>query len=711
MVVGGGPVGCLTAAALLRAGAAPSSLLIVERAPALYPAPRAVSLDDECVRSLGRLVSPAFLARTTATNLVTPPIHIAAAVCGGGETPTLTSLFGPALPERVAASGGLPDTGFFHQPAFESALREHLHAAGVPFMQGWTLEGIDRVNGGTPHFRCRLRSLDGTLTVVDAPYLIGADGGGSTTRGLLGVQFTGDSYPDQPWLVVDCEGGEGDPALRPWTEFNFLSARHDTLGTRPLVHVPLPGPSHPRRFELLLLPGEDPVEAASAPRVALLLQEYFGVTLGRSGLRVVRSVVYTFHARRAESWLLADRTAVLVGDAAHCMPPFRGQGLCAGIRDAASVGWRLAAVASGAASPALLDGYEVERLPQLVATTAITIRLGSLLMLTQPRVALVLRDAAVRVFSYSFCTRGYARAPFRPPGSIPRGLVDFHSPWGRRVWGGAPPALGWTARDAAQGCAVPNVAVLRVDFALPVIGRGHVSPQPAPRTRARRASGSDAAAGAVPCVAPPTPRKFPVIPPLETPLRLDEGVWPEGVGWALLLSPSLGESHPHACLTLRDSGAIPPWMRVIGCWPAGTPLPVCVAVPHTGGGASRRWPEAPWVGAVDGLLLDAPGELADWFTDSHGEAAILRPDGVVFGVYTANELAGGVAHASSVLRSPFLRPRPPPLYTALARCIELARLFGFAVAVVVGGAGAAAVWLGLVAAAVAADAKAFSLLK
>src|SRR5262249_59251975 len=72
-----------------------------------------------------------------------------------------------------------------------------------------------------------------------------------------------------------------------------------------------------------------------------------------------RSAVYRFHALVASDW--RHGRVFLLGDCAHQMPPFLGQGMCAGIRDAANLTWKLLLVEQAGASPVLLDSYQAER--------------------------------------------------------------------------------------------------------------------------------------------------------------------------------------------------------------------------------------------------------------------------------------------------------------------------------------------------------------
>src|SRR3954471_22860124 len=105
-----------------------------------------------------------------------------------------------------------------------------------------------------------------------------------------------------------------------------------------------------------------------------------------------RHAVYTFQARVAERW--QDGRVFLAGDAAHLMPPFAGQGMCSGIRDAANLAWKLDLVLTGRAGPDLLATYEEERRPSAVFAIDFSIELGKVICVPDPTEAAA-RDEAM----------------------------------------------------------------------------------------------------------------------------------------------------------------------------------------------------------------------------------------------------------------------------------------------------------------------------
>jgi 3-(3-hydroxy-phenyl)propionate hydroxylase len=134
-----------------------------------------------------------------------------------------------------------------------------------------------------------------------------------------------------------------------------------------------------------------------------------------------RKVVYTFHARMADRWR-ADRV-FLAGDAAHLMPPFAGQGMNSGVRDAHNLAWKLAAVVAGELGDRLLDTYEIERRDHAAEMIQLAIRMGYVMM---PRGRL--QGFAVRTFFRALAlfpaARSYfAEMKYKPKPKFHRGFL------------------------------------------------------------------------------------------------------------------------------------------------------------------------------------------------------------------------------------------------------------------------------------------------
>lgn len=313
LVVGLGPVGAVLAA---RLGAAGQRVLVVERLVDVHPLPRAVAADDEVQELLAR-VDPGLLDGA----VLDVPVRFLGA--GGRRVGQLR------FPVGVS---GRPGLALFHQPTLERRLRAVLaDLEPVEVRLGTGLEGWAQDALGVS-----ARLSDGSS--VRASWLVGCDGASSTVRAAAGVGWTGRDL--RRWLVVDVEGVVDRPG------FTYACDP-----ARPAVDMPLPG-GH--RWEWLL--GRD--EPAFDPRPLL-----------PPDVEVVRSTTYRYSARRASSWRRGR--VLLAGDAAHTMPPFAGQGLGAGVRDA----WALGALLPRGA----LDRYEPLRRPHVSAMTRLSLFLGVVL--------------------------------------------------------------------------------------------------------------------------------------------------------------------------------------------------------------------------------------------------------------------------------------------------------------------------------------------
>jgi 3-(3-hydroxy-phenyl)propionate hydroxylase len=176
-------------------------------------------------------------------------------------------------------------------------------------------------------------------------------------RELQGVQLAGTTF-DERWLIVDLEN---NPNTITHTEV-FCDSR------RPCIT--LPGPDDTRRFEFKLLPGETDAAMLDEAKVAQLIASHGA----DPAARIVRKTVYRFHARVAPRWRFGR--VFLAGDAAHLTPPFAGQGMNSGIRDAQNLAWKLACVLRGQAGDGLLDSYEAERKDHIWQMVHLALRMG-----------------------------------------------------------------------------------------------------------------------------------------------------------------------------------------------------------------------------------------------------------------------------------------------------------------------------------------------
>lgn len=428
LVVGGGPTG-LTAANLL--GSMGLKVALVERNSTTSDEAKAISLDDESMRTfqvanLDQAVAP----------IIVP-----------GTGTRYYSSSGKKLLHARGPKGRRHGHSFknpFAQPDLERALAAGLRRfENVSFHFGSEL--IDLVIG-PEYVEVTVRTLASTNTTIKATYVLGCDGGRSKVRELLGIEMEGRSFPDL-WLVADTLGDTHDERY----------GMHVGDPSRP--HVIVPGQNGRCRYEFKLRPGE--ATAGNTPPFELV-QRLVGRYRDLQADQLERSVVYGFHALLAASF--GRERCFLLGDAAHMMPPFAGQGLNSGVRDAMNLCWKVAAVIAQRARPELLVTYEQERRPHARATIDLSVRLGSVVM-TSSRVRAHLRDLAVgAAMRIPFSRRYLSEMRYRPTGGFTSGFVlPTKGPAGKVVGRaiGQPQVL-----SAAVNSAVRLDDVLGIGFAL-----------------------------------------------------------------------------------------------------------------------------------------------------------------------------------------------------------------------------------------------------
>jgi 3-(3-hydroxy-phenyl)propionate hydroxylase len=387
VVVGAGPVG-MTAAALLAARGV--EVTVLERNAGTSDEPKAISLDDEALRVY------------QAAGLVDRILRV---IVPGVGTRYYDVEGRPVFQARSPQPyrHGYPFKNPFAQPDLERELYEHLVAEPLATVHtGTEVVGLDEDGDGV---EVSYRDPVSGAGRVRAAFALGCDGGRSVVRRSLGIGMSGRSY-EENWLVVDVLGDPHDERY----------GMHHGDPERPRVVIP--GRGGRCRYEFLLRPGEGvPDDAPEFALVERLLSPFRAI----DPEQVERAVVYRFHALVADRWRVGR--VFLLGDAAHMMPPFAGQGLNSGVRDAANLAWKLAEVLAGRLDPAALDSYEQERRPHTEATVRLSERLGRVVMTADPRLARrrdahftnALRDPTKRAF--------YEEMRYRPAHAYRAGLV------------------------------------------------------------------------------------------------------------------------------------------------------------------------------------------------------------------------------------------------------------------------------------------------
>jgi 3-(3-hydroxy-phenyl)propionate hydroxylase len=200
------------------------------------------------------------------------------------------------------------------------------------------------------HLAVRLRDVaNGEEQTVHARAVLGCDGANSLVRDLIGASYEDLGFEER-WLVVD---------VRCETPLDTWQGVHQLCDPRRAGTYMQVGPSR-YRWEFRLRDEETVDDVVDSGTFEELLRPWLGA-VAVDQIEVLRRAEYTFRARIADHW--RQGRVFLLGDAAHLTPPFIGQGLCAGLRDAANLTWKLAAVLHGQADESLFDSYEPERVP------------------------------------------------------------------------------------------------------------------------------------------------------------------------------------------------------------------------------------------------------------------------------------------------------------------------------------------------------------
>ena len=386
VIVGAGPSG-LTLANIL--GLQGVRTVIVEERDTLIDYPRGVGLDDEALRTFQSIGLVGRVLPHTVPNQILRFFD--------AKRRLLAEMAPPD------ARFGWPKRNGFVQPMVDAELHGGLDRfEHVEVRWGHRMENCVETDDGVT-----LEFAD-DKEPVRARYVVGCDGGRSATRRLMGVSFDGTTSSTR-WLVVDVAN---DPLGHPNSEVGADPKR-------PYVSISI---AHGiRRFEFLIHDDESDELADDPAFVRRMLAQRVPHP---DRVDMIRHRVYTHHSRIAGSF--RKGRLMLAGDAAHLMPVWQGQGYNSGIRDAANLGWKLAAVINGQAGDALLDTYDVERRKHARAMIDLSTMVGRVISPTNRRVA-ALRDRVIHSASLVPTLKRYVlEMRFKPMPRYQQGAV-FHA--------------------------------------------------------------------------------------------------------------------------------------------------------------------------------------------------------------------------------------------------------------------------------------------
>ncbi|MCV7030797.1 bifunctional 3-(3-hydroxy-phenyl)propionate/3-hydroxycinnamic acid hydroxylase MhpA [Mycobacterium sherrisii] len=347
VVIGAGPTGVTVATLLAQYGI---DVLILDRWEGVYPQPRAVHMDDEVMRVLARLGIADRFAEISRPALGLRLLDKRHRVLAEFSRTTDVGVH------------GFPQANMYDQPELERLLRANLQDHPRAVLRG-NSEVTEVAEGHQGLVRVTYTDRGGGAErVVDATYALGCDGANSIVRSRIGSTMQ-DMRFEQRWLVVDIATAA---ALDQWEGVHQVC---DPVRAATYMRI---GETR-YRWEFRLLDGETAEDFADLPALAPLIGAWTAGT-DHHDLELIRVAEYTFRARIADKWRRGP--IFLLGDAAHLTPPFIGQGLCAGLRDAMNLAWKTAGVLHGALPDAVLNSYEAERKPHARYMIATALAMG-----------------------------------------------------------------------------------------------------------------------------------------------------------------------------------------------------------------------------------------------------------------------------------------------------------------------------------------------
>jgi 3-(3-hydroxy-phenyl)propionate hydroxylase len=349
-IVGFGPTGATLANLLALRGL---KVVVFERDKDVFVLPRAVHFDAECMRVFQTIgIADAMLPDL----FVGPGMKF---VNAQGEL-----LIDWSRPPGVGPHGWCASYKF-HQPQLERTLRTQLAKTQLADVR--LRHEVFAIDEGDDHVRIRFEdTAHGRLSHTTARYVVGCDGARSTVRRFIGTELA-DLKSHERWVVVDVLLDRERPDLG---DFSIQYCDPE----RPITYTR--GPHNRRRWEIMVMPGDDESQLGSSAWIWERLKRW----ITPADARLERSAIYTFHSVIAQGWRRAR--LLIAGDAAHQTPPFMGQGMAAGIRDASNLAWKLADVIRGRMHDTLLDTYESERKPHVREFIETAVQLGTVIQAT-----------------------------------------------------------------------------------------------------------------------------------------------------------------------------------------------------------------------------------------------------------------------------------------------------------------------------------------
>lgn len=416
VIVGAGPVGMTVANLLANYGV---KTLVLDRAQAILEHPRAIGTDNDGLRVL----QAAGLARDAFELIPMARLEM------------LAPRMGMVLQAPLAGCiNSFPALAMFYQPDMERALQSKAEVQDLIIV----CRGVEFVSASQDEDGAVVEVKDdaGALKEIACQYVVGADGANSQLREQIGQTFTGRDYGED-WLIVDAIGREAHTHGATIDHVMFYCDPK-----RPYPHMPAPGGRE--RWEFKLKKGEDRDHFLQDDVIKDLLKEWYP----KGDAQIERKAIYRFQARAAKKF--SEGRVFLVGDAAHVMPPFAGQGLVSGQRDAYNLAWKLAWVVKGFAGPHLLETYSQERRPHVVATTRLARFIGSIVMPRNATAQILIHSLIKTIRKVPFIHKRMDGVEMKPNNIFKKGFFLKRAGHGKLQPGAQFPQMRLVHKDGRQ---------------------------------------------------------------------------------------------------------------------------------------------------------------------------------------------------------------------------------------------------------------------
>jgi len=363
--IGYGPVGQTMAALLGKTG---QSVAVFERWPSTFSLPRAAAFDHEIMRVLQGISCTDKIEEK-----VVPFINYHWV---NANRDILLK-----IPYGGTAASGWENGYLMYQPDVEKALDEAVRSySNVEINLGWRAEELNEHEdfvevtfrkGEIPEPGKWVPTNE--VRTVRALYVIGADGANSFTRNSFDIKSEDLGF-EADFLVVDIRPND------PQHLYHLPEGYQVCDPARPTTVASRLGTEH-IRFEFMLLPGEKKEDMLDDKKIHELMKEWISPEEGT----IIRKIVYRFNSKIANKW--QNNRTFLIGDAAHVTPPFMGQGMCIGIRDAKNLAWKLDLVLRNKAEASLFETYQVERYDHCKTIIQMAIDLGKIICISDEKEA------------------------------------------------------------------------------------------------------------------------------------------------------------------------------------------------------------------------------------------------------------------------------------------------------------------------------------